>query len=1233
MSEARGSSVQKALPLAVPPAGNGAGASFAPLHDEAPTQIKSGVATAPAEVFDPAQHLLGETLDHFELLDCIGVGGMGRVFRGRDKRLDRLVALKVLSPELAKEPEICRRFEQEAKAAARLDDPHFARVYFFGHSKGVYYIAMEYIEGEDVRRKIARQGRLEVAVAVNIGLQIARGLAHAAKAGVVHRDIKPSNIIVSPSGVAKLVDMGLARNLLQNSPASEITQAGVTLGTFDYIAPEQARDPRLADGRSDIYSLGCTLYHALTGRPPFPDGSALQKLLKHQTDAAPDPRRVVPELPDVLVAVLIKMMAKNPTERYASADQLVADLQAVSQMLNLELPSELRYPAVWTHLPSFWERQLTWAGPTIVLVLAVFAYHLLTRNDDFATLNVPPVLANAASLRTSPTAEATGKNRAPTESQRGESQRASSRNSDSASSDRNPAVNSERYKKVAADADLRAEIRAAEPGQVLELLGTSYQIPLKEDETGRTLGILIDKDLTLRGAARPLTEIHVDDSNLLESPSRLESALFSVVGKKLTLEHLDVRVRCSTTAADDLTAVLLDGGQVQLTNCTVSLDGGSDRNPCAVVETADDASRLTSSSITAESCYFAGGQDCIRLLGGAPVQVSFKQCAFAEFRRPLRQERSGRLNVQCDHVSLFVGPGPVFQFPATDNVRITVTDSVFSRLRGASPQPLIQLRNEFDFPNAAREAWWHGERNLYHGFEAGLLRVGTSAVVAALAELSRTWGMDEQQSKLLAQGEKWPWFASDPKMDTMPELLSNPVKAFRLSVNSEMGTASADGRPIGVRMGPWGDIYEEAAPSIASSAKKEGSRAEKNRLSGSTFGKVPGPVALRVIPDIPAGQQPQGVFRELNNALGEAPPGGVILLQTNKAIEIRDVKIANRVTLRPAENFTPRLVLKLGPSAEPPRMFQLVTNGWLKIEKIPLLIDATGSEAPAEAALFDCAEGTAVELQDLWVDIGRGMRGGNLTLAKARAPIGRATMGGMPMGMADSVPPRLTLTRCDVRSRGNVVFSDPHASWACSVTDSFLVTEEPFARVDGPCTAPAGGQINRLEITRSSFVLRDSLVAVTLDEDQPKPEIPSPIEITAERSVFLGAPAAAGSAPLARVSGNFAEGLQQETIHWQGGDNFLAGFADYFQFGGDERGGMNLKRFAADEWLSHFRLERDRYSFGQNTLPELRASSLWELAPPDAAALRTFGYSVQRADPVGADPSLLPRRPRANSAP
>src|SRR5437870_68380 len=252
--------------------------------------------------------LRGRRLAHFELIEPIGIGGMAAVIRARDTQLDRFVALKILPPETAQEPENIQRFHQEAKAAAKLDHENIARVFFCGEDQGLHFIAFEFVEGENLRTLLERRGHLPVPEAIHYLLQIATGLAHASARGVVHRDIKPSNIIISSNGRAKLVDMGLARSLEPQSDGG-LTQPGVTLGTFDYISPEQALEPREADVRSDIYSLGCTFYHVLTEQAPVPEGTAAKKLHHHQHVDPVDPRQLNPEIPSEVVALLARMMA------------------------------------------------------------------------------------------------------------------------------------------------------------------------------------------------------------------------------------------------------------------------------------------------------------------------------------------------------------------------------------------------------------------------------------------------------------------------------------------------------------------------------------------------------------------------------------------------------------------------------------------------------------------------------------------------------------------------------------------------------------------------------------------------------------------------------------------------------------------------------------------------------------------------------------------------------------
>ena len=299
----------------------------------------SGSSGAPDDAFDGADGGAlkpGATFGHFVVTKYIGGGGMGRVYEGRDTALDRKVAIKVLPRQRAQDVGTVARFLNEAKSAARLNHEHIAQVYFCGEENGVPFIAFEYVYGVNLRDYVRERGVLELDEAIGYVLQAADALAHAAAHGVTHRDVKPSNIIVTPQKRAKLIDMGLAR-LLKSDLADDLTESGVTLGTFDYISPEQARDPRDADVRSDIYSLGCTFYYMLVGTPPFPEGTMLQKLLQHQGDEPPDVREANPAIPVEVAAVVKKMMRKIPDERYQTPESLILDLREIAEMIGLRL--------------------------------------------------------------------------------------------------------------------------------------------------------------------------------------------------------------------------------------------------------------------------------------------------------------------------------------------------------------------------------------------------------------------------------------------------------------------------------------------------------------------------------------------------------------------------------------------------------------------------------------------------------------------------------------------------------------------------------------------------------------------------------------------------------------------------------------------------------------------------------------------------------------------------------
>jgi eukaryotic-like serine/threonine-protein kinase len=358
-------------------------AATAPTPDDKTVISKRPPLPVDAGSIAVSPHILGSTLvgkllEHYQLNEFVGGGGMGAVFRATDTRLGRTVAVKVLSRDHTDEDTI-RRFRNEAQSAARLDHPNIARVYYVGEDQGVNFIVFEFIEGINLRDAVEQQGPLDLERALHYTLQVAEALAHSSSRDVIHRDIKPSNVLVTAGGQVKLVDMGLARLHQVESPDDDLTASGVTLGTFDYISPEQARDPRDADVRSDIYSLGCTLFFMLTGQPPFPEGTALQKLLKHNSEEPPDVRQFRPELSPRVAALLGKVLAKRPSQRPQSAAELIADMVAIGEQLGLASVAEFGKILVMQPPAAgpWWSKAWQALAAVALLIIAMLAMELV----------------------------------------------------------------------------------------------------------------------------------------------------------------------------------------------------------------------------------------------------------------------------------------------------------------------------------------------------------------------------------------------------------------------------------------------------------------------------------------------------------------------------------------------------------------------------------------------------------------------------------------------------------------------------------------------------------------------------------------------------------------------------------------------------------------------------------------------------------------------------------------
>jgi uncharacterized RDD family membrane protein YckC len=319
--------------------------------------------------------LLGSKLRHFVLEKLLGRGGMGSVYLARDTSLDRLVAVKVLAPQIATDAEMVTRFAHEAQTQARLIHPNITQIYFIGEDRGFHFFAMEYIDGPALGSMLESGVKIPWTQAIEYAEAAARGLRAAYAAGFIHRDIKPSNLLIDKEGHVKLADFGLVKSV---KDGAEVKRDTMIVGTPNYMAPEQARAGDV-DLRSDIYSLGCTLYHLLAGQPPFRSESPVAVMDMHVTDSAQRIRALRPEVPETVERLVATMMSKQPKHRFQTYDDLLESMGKAS-------------PAVRGH-SAFWKRALAvvidgCASATALVLLGWWAVPLVV-----AALILPVKLA------------------------------------------------------------------------------------------------------------------------------------------------------------------------------------------------------------------------------------------------------------------------------------------------------------------------------------------------------------------------------------------------------------------------------------------------------------------------------------------------------------------------------------------------------------------------------------------------------------------------------------------------------------------------------------------------------------------------------------------------------------------------------------------------------------------------------------------------------------------------
>jgi len=326
----------------------------------------------------------------YKLLGRLGAGAMATVYKARQLSLNRLVAVKILPKKFCRNPEFVKRFYAEGRAAAKLNHPNIVAALDVGRHGDAHYFIMEYVEGHTVHEHLVKEGPYPEADALAIGIQIAKALNHAHKAGLIHRDVKPKNILITSDGIAKLADMGLARAVSDREAAE--AEAGKAFGTPYYIAPEQIRGKVNIDLRADIYNFGCTLFHMVTGRVPFEGSDVSSILLKHLDEPIVPPDHINPDLTTGISEIIELCMAKKADKRYATTTDLIEDLQAVAdgrppvqarKLIDLstfdsmdqesitDLPEEAQSEASLITTPLFWIAVVGWLLVVLLFIIVI----------------------------------------------------------------------------------------------------------------------------------------------------------------------------------------------------------------------------------------------------------------------------------------------------------------------------------------------------------------------------------------------------------------------------------------------------------------------------------------------------------------------------------------------------------------------------------------------------------------------------------------------------------------------------------------------------------------------------------------------------------------------------------------------------------------------------------------------------------------------------------------------
>ncbi len=1133
--------------------------------------------------------LPGEMVGTFRLEEAIGAGGMGAVYRATDIQLDRQVALKLLPPDQASDSEVVLRFYQEGRSAAQLDHENIARVFSIGQDGPLHYIAFEFIEGETLRQRVERSGPMDAGSAVDVSLQIAGALVHASRRGVVHRDIKPSNIILTPQGRAKLVDMGLARRFERGGDAG-LTQTGMTLGTFDYISPEQARDPRDVDVRSDLYSLGCTMFHMLTGRPPFPGGTVLQKLIQHQEEAPADVRTLNPGVPAALSAIIAKLMAKERERRYQGPEHLVRDLMSMAGAMGIEpTASGLESWMLRPHHP-WWERHLAWALPAagflaVLAGLAWFGRELsrppttgrgsmggtVTRPADDRKIGAPaapeirPVLSGSEGATTAPTTAAEYPRTIP----------------------------------VGPSDQLDDVVASAPPGSVI-VLSESGPYLVSGRSAAESRGSTEAKDLTIRAEAGARPIVRASARGL----GTAAETLLRFGRGHVTIERVEFQIDGTTDGAS-LCAIRAEDTELTLRGCSFRrpsrrASGEIDGDLAAIdVRTSRPAPGVHDRppGLLADACHFDEGMTVVRTRG--PADVTLRDCTIAPASPSFWFESAGTdralpAELRLIHTTIMAGAGPVLRIEGGP-VRVRVDDTAI-----AAGESGASTLVEVDDP---RDLNWRGRSNLYRGIGAFLATPPRSPRPSRVTDFA-AWEQGTTEPRELGSrlADRSVWEAADP-IAALQQNREDPTRAFRLRADAPIEGG------IGARQGPFGPIRSEvrlaqndpahSVPALMevprpSTPESTASRApstnempmprsspaaESTELppmptaSGATaptdaetdpegFGQpMPMPMPMPMPPptepirdeprseprkDAGAGER-SGVepvaergeaVRSAEEFLGAVRAieerGGTIRVAAGADLELPAVAIASsgskriRIAAEAGGGVRPRL--RFVPSAaSPSEWLAMLTlrSGSLQLEGLDLVVPEPEAVASDRIAAIAVQPGTELLLDDCTVTVSA--RGAAAAALVVRPGPSLGTSGAAAREKA-SVEAVIVVRNGFLRSGGDAVAIAGGGRLSLNVEETMIAAEGSLLDAMGSArrTVETDKAELRVRIDRVSARLKGGLVHLQTTRDEPHM---SAVQFDADRSIVS---TVTGDHPLFRLEGQDQTERLRDKIQWSG---------------------------------------------------------------------------------------------------